>query len=230
LCSPPLPSLLPPLPYSDGGKNNKARSPRSNASPKKAAAPAKRQRTDDEASSIHSHFEDKHCYASKRQVAKGKQWEQLQKDNQAPEQLTKAYDFVIIGAGTAGCVVAQRLIAEEMGWNVLVLEAGPCDAHVNDLIHAPYWKYELWGNAVNKKKSPVDWGYATQEQELPSIYTPGTDLKNPSTNYPRGRVWGGSSATNALIYMRGHPEDYDEWGTLTGFKDWNWPICLKGIS
>ena len=109
----------------------------------------------------------------------------------SPEQLRPTYDYVVVGAGSSGCVLAHRL--GQAGWRVLVVEAGGAPA-LPAIANPPDWP-ELQG-------SGVDWRYATLPQ-------PG--LGGRTIPYPRGKVIGGSSAINALAYQRGHPAAYDRW-------------------
>ncbi len=109
----------------------------------------------------------------------------------SPEQLRSAYDYVVVGAGSAGCVLAHRL--SQAGKRVLVIEAGGA-ADLPAIASPPAWP-ELQGSAV-------DWRYATVPQ-------PG--LGGRIVPYPRGKVLGGSSAINALAYQRGHRGAYDRW-------------------
>ena len=123
------------------------------------------------------------------------------------------FDYVIIGAGTAGCVLANRLTADPQT-TVLLLEAGGKDDWI--WIHIPVGYLYCIGNAR------TDWCYKT---------TPEPGLSGRVINYPRGRVLGGSSSINAMLYLRGQARDYDEWAQLTGDSGWSWqnvlPIFMK---
>jgi choline dehydrogenase len=103
-----------------------------------------------------------------------------------------SFDYVIVGAGSAGCVLANRL-SENGRYRVLLLEAGAPDRRRE--IHIPAAFSKLF-------KSPFDWAYHTEEQP---------NLGGRRLYWPRGRVLGGSSSINAMIYIRGHSSDYDEW-------------------
>jgi choline dehydrogenase len=116
------------------------------------------------------------------------------------------YDYVIVGAGTAGCVLASRL-SEDSAVRVLLLEAGPADRKAH--IHVPAAFSKLF-------KTAVDWQYHTEEQ---------VHLNNRRLYWPRGRVLGGSSSINAMIYIRGHPSDYDGWKAL-GNAGWGYADVL----
>jgi choline dehydrogenase len=106
---------------------------------------------------------------------------------------TLEFDFVIVGAGSAGCVLANRLSADGKN-SVLLLEAGPKDSHI--WIHVPLGYGRLF------KEKTVNWMYQTEPE-------PG--LGGRSVFQPRGKVLGGSSSINGLLYVRGQHEDYDRW-------------------
>jgi choline dehydrogenase-like flavoprotein len=116
------------------------------------------------------------------------------------------YDYVIVGAGSAGCVLANRL-SEDPDVSVLLLEAGPPDAA--DFIHIPAAFAALY-------RSQNDW-------DLGTGYEPGLDGRR--VFLPRGKTLGGSSAVNAMIYIRGNPLDYDEWRDQ-GSAGWGWSDLL----
>jgi len=109
------------------------------------------------------------------------------------------YDYVIVGAGSAGCVLAARL-SEDPDVNVLLLEAGPPDVKEN--IHVPLGYLQL-------ARTDVDWDYCT---------APEANCDSRRLPLPRGKVLGGSSSINAMIYIRGNRADYDGWGV----PGWSW--------
>jgi len=118
------------------------------------------------------------------------------------------YDYIIVGAGSAGCVLANRLSAHQ-GKRVLLLEAGPSDWH--PLIHMPAGIARLANNRH------FNWNYHTE---------PEPQLHNRRLWWPRGKTLGGSSAINAMIYARGVPGDYDRWARDTGDARWSWEQVL----
>ncbi|MEL1263574.1 choline dehydrogenase [Pseudoxanthomonas putridarboris] len=117
------------------------------------------------------------------------------------------YDFVIIGAGSAGCVLAHRL-SEDPGCRVLLLEAGPRDWH--PFIHMPAGLAKLVG------QKGVNWNYDT---------APEPHLDGRRLWWPRGKVLGGSSSINAMCYIRGVAGDYDDWAEA-GADGWGWASVL----
>ncbi|KAJ7659172.1 alcohol oxidase [Mycena polygramma] len=120
-------------------------------------------------------------------------------------QLGLQFDFIVVGGGTAGNVVAHRL-SENPKHSVLVLEAGGSNAHVLNII-VPFY----CGRAT--PNTPQDWNYTT---------TPQTGLNGRSIAYPRGFVLGGSSSVNYMAYTRGSKEDFDRWAKVTGNDGWSW--------
>ena len=113
------------------------------------------------------------------------------------------FDYVIVGAGPAGCVLANRL-SENPKTRILLLESGPKDRH--PFIHMPK------GIAKIRESSKYMWPFQTYSD---------TASEQPRYDWMRGRTLGGSSAVNGMIYVRGQPADYDELATLTS-EDWNW--------
>ena len=111
-------------------------------------------------------------------------------------------DYIVVGSGSAGAVIANRLSATP-GVQVTVLEAGPPDK--NQFIHIPAGFSKLF-------HSDVDWGYATEPQK---------HLDGREIYWPRGKTLGGSSSMNAMMWVRGFAADYDEWGDLAG-EQWDY--------
>lgn len=118
------------------------------------------------------------------------------------------FDYVIVGAGTAGCLLANRLSADPSK-RVLLIEAGRKDDY--HWIHIPVGYLYCIGNPR------TDWLYQTEAD-------PG--LNGRKLRYPRGKTLGGCSSINGMIYMRGQARDYDQWARLTGDSDWRWDRCL----
>ena len=117
-----------------------------------------------------------------------------------------SFDYVIVGAGSAGCVLADRL--SDGGARVALLEAGPPDRH--PLIHIPAGVRDLLYNAK------VNWNYATEPEAVSG---------NRAIHWPRGRVLGGSSSINGMLYVRGNAADYDGWAQL-GCRGWSYDDVL----
>jgi choline dehydrogenase-like flavoprotein len=115
-------------------------------------------------------------------------------------------DYVIVGAGSAGCVLAARL--SEDGARVVLLEAGPSDWH--PMIHIPAGALHLRANPL------VNWNYYTEAEE---------SVANRSLHWPRGRVMGGTSSINGMLYVRGNPADYDGWAQM-GCRGWSYSDVL----
>ena len=120
--------------------------------------------------------------------------------------MSQSYDYIIIGAGSAGCVLANRL-SKNKKKSVLLLEAGRPDTNIN--IHIP-------GAYLKIHKSKDDWGFWTEEQE---------NVLGRKIYLPRGKTLGGSSSTNAMAYVRGNPADYDGWAKL-GNSGWSFNEVL----
>jgi len=118
------------------------------------------------------------------------------------------FDYIIVGAGTAGCLLANRLSADASK-RVLLIEAGRKDDY--HWVHIPVGYLYCIGNPR------TDWLYQT---------APDAGLNGRSLRYPRGKVLGGCSSINGMIYMRGQSRDYDHWAEVTGDARWRWDQCL----
>ena len=127
--------------------------------------------------------------------------------DKAAAGLDQGFDFIVVGAGTAGCLLANRLSANP-AHRVLLLEAGGDDRYI--WFHIPVGYLFLIGNPR------ADWLFKT---------APSPGLNNRELLYPRGKVLGGCSAINGMIYMRGQAADYDRWAQL-GLKGWGWDEVL----
>jgi choline dehydrogenase len=124
------------------------------------------------------------------------------------DDATPTWDHIVVGAGTAGCLLANRLSADPAR-RVLLIEAGGRDNY--HWIHIPVGYLYCIGNPR------TDWLYFTE---------PDPGLNGRRLRYPRGKVLGGCSSINGMIYMRGQSRDYDDWAALTGDETWRWEICL----
>ena len=122
------------------------------------------------------------------------------------EQADYIADYIIVGAGSAGCVLANRL-SESGAHRVVLLEAGGSDARF--YVHLPLGYGKLFYDPA------VNWMYATE---------PDAGLAGQRDHWPRGKILGGSSSINAMVYTRGHPDDYHDWGAAA--SGWGWQTCL----
>ena len=118
------------------------------------------------------------------------------------------FDYVVVGAGSAGCLLANRL-SRDPGTRVLLLEAGRTDNH--PWIHIPVGYLYCIGNPR------TDWMFNTE---------PEAGLNGRSLRYPRGKALGGCSSINGMIYMRGQAHDFDDWAAFTGDTAWTWDNVL----
>jgi len=118
------------------------------------------------------------------------------------------YDYIIIGAGSAGCVLANRLTESSQN-KVLILEAGPMDHKL--MVHIPAGVYHAY------KDPSINWNYTSE---------PEPECDDRRIDLPRGKVIGGSSSINSMVYMRGHPMDYDRWADSFGLAEWRFDRCL----
>jgi len=118
------------------------------------------------------------------------------------------YDYIILGAGSAGCVLANRL-SESGDFTVLIVEAGPMDDKF--MIHIPAGVHSVY------KDPSINWNYDSEAE---------AGLEQRRIELPRGKVVGGSSSINAMVYMRGHPLDYDHWNDDLGLEGWSYADCL----
>lgn len=126
-----------------------------------------------------------------------------------PSELRASYDFIIIGGGSAGCTLAARL-SEVQHWNILLLEAGSDETPLMD-VPALFLAFQ---------RSSWDWKYKTVASGKYCLA-----MKNQQCFWPRGKVLGGCSSINAMLYIRGNRRDYDRWSEL-GSTGWNYTSVL----
>ncbi|XP_034490245.1 glucose dehydrogenase [FAD, quinone] [Drosophila innubila] len=120
------------------------------------------------------------------------------------------YDFIVVGSGSAGAVVANRL-SEIRKWKVLLIEAGPDENEISDVPSL----------AAYLQLSKLDWAYKTEPSNKACL-----GMQNNRCNWPRGRVLGGSSTLNYMLYVRGNRNDYDHWASL-GNPGWDYHQVLR---
>ena len=121
--------------------------------------------------------------------------------------MTVMFDYVVVGAGSAGCVLANRLTADGKS-KVALIEAGPRKHH-SFKVRAVGMYFQLW-------RTPLDWAFSTEPQK---------HVDNRRMFWPRGKVIGGTGSFNSVVYMRGHRANYDEWRDL-GNPGWGWSDVL----
>ncbi len=124
--------------------------------------------------------------------------------------MTERYDVVIVGGGSAGCALANRLSADP-GTRVLVLEAGRSDFRIDPFVHMPAALTIPIGNRL------YDWRYESD---------PEPHMNGRRIYHARGKVLGGSSSINGMIFQRGNPLDYERWAAEPGMKEWDYAHCL----
>ncbi len=118
------------------------------------------------------------------------------------------FDYIILGAGSAGCVLANELSEDTIN-KVLILEAGPMDYKL--MIHMPAGVHRAY------KDPSINWNYDSEQE---------SELVDRNITLPRGKVIGGSSSINSMVYMRGHPKDYDYWASNHNLPNWTYADCL----
>ncbi|KPP64930.1 choline dehydrogenase, mitochondrial-like [Scleropages formosus] len=149
------------------------------------------------------------CPVAPKQRVRSPSYSTAAAPNKAP-----SFSYVIVGAGSAGCVLANRL-TENSDRSVLLLEAGPKDLVLNSTRLT--WKIHMPAALVyNLCDDKYNWFYHTEPQR---------HMDERVLYWPRGRVWGGSSSLNAMVYVRGHAEDYNRW-QREGAAGWDYERCL----
>ncbi len=120
------------------------------------------------------------------------------------------WDYVIVGGGSAGCAIANRISADP-STSVLVLEAGRSDFRIDPFIHMPAALPYAIGNSL------YDWKYESEPEPF---------MGGRRVFHARGKVLGGSSSINGMIFQRGNPMDYERWGADPGMEKWDYAHCL----
>ena len=128
--------------------------------------------------------------------------------NTTTHPTAEAFDYIVVGAGTAGCLMANRLSADPNN-RVLLIEAGGRDNY--------HWIHIPVGYLYCINNPRTDWLFRTE---------PDKGLNGRSLIYPRGKTLGGCSSINGMIYMRGQARDYNHWAEVTGSDEWRWENCL----
>lgn len=129
-------------------------------------------------------------------------------DNNKHQGHAPTFDYIIVGAGSAGCLLANRLSADP-ALRVLLIEAGGRDTY--------HWIHIPVGYLYCIDNPRTDWRFRTE---------PDPGLNGRSLIYPRGKTLGGCSSINGMLYIRGQARDYDHWAEVTGEPDWRWDNCL----
>ena len=122
----------------------------------------------------------------------------------------RTFDYIIVGAGSAGCVLANRLTENPLN-KVLLIEAGKADRWWNWKIHMPA------ALAYPMASTSINWAYKSE---------PDPHMNSRRMYCPRGKVLGGSSSINGMAYVRGHAFDYNRWAQTDGCRDWSYSDCL----
>src|SRR5215813_3323314 len=130
--------------------------------------------------------------------------------NQAARQadLQSSYDYIVVGSGAAGSVVARRL-AENLNHQVLLLEAGEADLKPN-VLTTENWYFNMGG--------PMDWSFAAE---------PGAAVNNRSLHQAMGKALGGGTSINGMVWARGHKNDFEEWAKESGDTNWGYEHVLE---
>lgn len=129
-------------------------------------------------------------------------------DNNKAQGHAETFDYIVVGAGSAGCLMANRLSADPSN-RVLLIEAGGRDNY--------HWIHIPVGYLYCIDNPRTDWRFRTE---------PDPGLNGRSLIYPRGKTLGGCSSINGMLYIRGQARDYNQWAEVTGEDDWNWDNCL----